>query len=197
MKNTLSFWKIGLVSAWLISSLACGIMNRTNGNSSNLSANNANSSANKPAVTVNKRDPKIVCAYLPFSGGEYKISYGSNYSCINLNNTKTASGRPQSYGYVAYGDAENIERVTVSILTSVKYPDAAEGDEGVAKWSDELWQEIFAAPLPNEIKEAILTNKGKGILTEKKFTEPANVKVTRRPGNGGTYRLDFELTLPK
>lgn len=198
MKNKWLFLRLVLVFAWLISSLACGIMNRTDGNSSNPSANNSNSSANNNAVTVNKRDPKIVCAYLPaFITGEYKNPYGSGYSCINTNPAKTASGRPQNYGYVAYGDAENIERVNVSILTNVKYADAAEGDEGVVQWSNELWQKIFAAPLPNEMKEAILTNKGKGILTEKKFTEPANVRVTRRPGNGGTYTLNFELTLPK
>lgn len=45
MKNKLSILRVALVSACLISGFGCGYLNRSDTNSSNLSANNANSGA--------------------------------------------------------------------------------------------------------------------------------------------------------
>src|SRR5688500_15982065 len=136
MQKILSFLRLALVSACLISGLACGFLNRGVGNTSNISVNNpipnANVPANNPTTTVNKRDPKRVCEYLPdFTPCEYK-SYGSYTACLNTNAGQLASGRYQNYSYGAYGDADNIERVSLTMLTNSKYQDAGEGDEYIA-----------------------------------------------------------------
>ena len=202
MKNSLSFLRLALVSAWLIASLACGEASRSDGNSSSGSANSAASNASGPATnappTVNKRDPKRVCAYfLDFNVlGDYKSS-GSGYSCNNSTSHTLPSGRTQLYRYSADGDAENIKRVSLSTLGNSKYEDAGAGDDFLVEKGDELWQKVFAAPLPNEIKEAILTNKGKNVKTEKRFTEPTAVTVSRSPGGGETYSLSLDVTLPQ
>lgn len=189
------------ISVCFISSLACGSQNQSGGNSSNIAANNTNSGNNiavNNTKSVNNRDPKTVCGYLTaFITGEYKISYGDKYSCNNTNPAKTVSGRPQNYGYAAYGNAETIDSVAIMALTNAKYADAAEADEGVAKYGEELWQKVFAAPMPNDIREEILTNKGKAVKTSKKFTGQGEATVSRNPGNGGTYTIRLEVTLPK
>lgn len=52
MKNKLSVLNLILVAMCLISTLACGFLNRGNNNSSSLSANNANSNTNVSANTI-------------------------------------------------------------------------------------------------------------------------------------------------
>lgn len=199
MKNKLSVSKMILISTWLVANLACGSQG---GNSANVSAGNTgvapNTTANKEVVAASKRDPKTVCNYLvKFMAGEYKNPYGSGYSCISTYPATTASGRPQNYSYTASGDAENIEKVSLSMLTNNKYSDAAEGEEYLLEASNELWQKVFAAPLPNEIKEAIQTQKGKREAVDKKFAELNEASVSRTPSGGTTYSLRFEFKLPK
>lgn len=199
MKNTILLLKLTLISPLLVASLACGSQS---GNSTNVSAGNTgvapNATANKETVAANKRDPKTVCNYLTkFSPGEYKNPNGNGYSCINTYPATTASGRPQNYSYTASGDAENIEKVSLSMLTNNKYPDAAEGEEYLLEASNALWQKVFAAPLPNEIKEAIQTQKGKREAVNKKFPELNEASVSRTPSGGTTYSLRFEFKMPK
>ena len=83
------------------------------------------------------------------------------------------------------------------MVTNVKHRDAGEGDDAFAEACGELWQRIFAAPMPRDITDAILADKGKAAKMEKKFAEPAIGKTQRDPGNNGSYTLRLELTLPK
>lgn len=202
MRNKSILLKLILFSAWLVLSFACGSPNQTGGNSSNGAANNTNTvqnaAANNATAAISKRDPKTVCGYLTaFNPGEYKISSGDKYTCNNTNPAKTVAGRPQNFGYSASGNADTIEEVSISALTSSKYADAGEADEGVAKYGEELWQKIFNAPPPNDIKTEILNNKGKAVETSKTFTEPVNATISRNPMNAGTYTVRFSFTLPK
>jgi hypothetical protein len=203
LKNTLLFLKLGLVAAWLVLILACGQMKKNAENATNVTAGNinpsANSSANNTAVTAaNKRDPKTVCAYLPdFKTAEYKVIFDDVYMCNGTYFAPPTKDSAFVYGFAATGKAENVETVQITIQTNPKDKSAAQGDEGVVEWSEKLWQKVFAAPLPEEIKAALLTNQGKRIETTKKFTEPAEVTVLRKPEVAGVYTLKFELTLPK
>ncbi len=207
MENTLSILKSGLVSALLASSLACGTANKAPEESSNVTASNATSGTNSSSNSTNetavkKQDAKTICAYLPaFKPGEYRQSSGSTFSCFNTNFATLPSGRPQNYAYTALGSAESVERVVVSMLTDSKHADAAQADEYIAEAGNELWQKVFSAPLPSEIKEAILADKGKAVSTTKKFTQPTAIAVFRSTllssPNAGNYSLTLDITLPK
>lgn len=203
MKQKMKMIKICLFSASLAMSLACGAGNQSGGNSANVSAGNTgtapNSAANNTAAkTENKRDPKTVCNYLAkFSPGEYKKSdYGETYSCINSFSTTMPSGRPVSYSYTASGGADKIDEARLSMLSNKKYDDAGEGEEYLSEAANELWQKTFAAPLPNEIREALQTDKGKQTKFSKDFPELHNARVSRTPMGGTTYTLGFNFKLP-
>src|SRR4051812_40420152 len=135
MKKILLFWKLGLVSAWLTASLACGQMNKTAENAANVTAGNinssANSSANNTAATVaNKRDPKTVCAYLPdFKTAEYKVIFDDVYMCNGTYFAPLTEDRALIYAFAATGKAENVETVQITIQTNPKSKNAAQGDE--------------------------------------------------------------------
>lgn len=195
--------KTCLFSGLLAASLACGAANQSGGNSANVSAGNTgtapNSAANNTAVkTENKRDPKTVCNYLvKFSPGEYKKSdYSETYSCIASYSTTMPSGRPVGYSYTASGGADKIDQARLNMLSNKKYADAAEGEEYLSEAANELWQKAFAAPLPNEIKEALQTDKGKQTKFSKDFPELRNARVSRMPMGGTTYTLGFDFKLP-
>lgn len=172
--------------------IACSMFGGSNSNGN--SNANANTAAN---TTVNKRDPKKFCYLEGFGENtEYK-SGSSGYSCLSFKNGNLPSGGFHSIIYGANGDANNVERVHLRMLASSKRQDVGEADESFAQACGELWQRVFAAALPNDIKESILADKGKAVKMEKKFTEPTNGTVSREPGNGGTYTLLLELALPK
>lgn len=192
MKNKLSIINLALVSACLISGFGCGYLNRSDTNSSN-----SNNAAANTSIAINKRDPKKFCYLEGFSvGGEY-ASGPNGYACLSFKNGNLPSGRFQSTSYAAFGDAGTIEKVNLTMVTNVKHKDASEGDDAFAQASGELWQRVFAAPMPGDIRDAILADKGKAAKMEKKFAEPAIGKTERDPGNNGAYTLRLELTLPK
>lgn len=203
MKNKLSILKTGSLATCLALSLACGATNHNSGNAGNVSAGNTGTAptgtANDSAVKAeNKRAPKIVCDYLvKFTPGEYKNSSGSDYKCIATYPATTASGRPQNYSYTATGNAEAIEKVSVSMLGNSKHPDAAEAEDVLVESANELWQKAFAAPLPDEIKAAMQTDKGKQKDGMKVFPQQHDARVYRSPMGGTTYNLSFEFKLPK
>ena len=189
--------KIILIS-FLLFLTSCGASNNSpNAESTSNGNSNTNISANNATPTVSKRDPQKFCYLQDFVGGEYKQSGSGGFSCLNTKNGTLPSGRFQSYSYGAYGDAQNVETVRLMMLSNSKHQDAAAGEEVFVKTSEELWQRVFAAPLPNDIREAILTNTGKNVEVRKTFTEPTNATVSRRPGGGTTYTLSLDVTLPK
>ena len=93
MKNTLTILKLGLVSAWLVLSLACGSQNQNGGNSSNLSADNGNSktksNSNQPTESASvpaNTNPSEACGWLEQSfeikPEKYDLLSGKNtYLC--------------------------------------------------------------------------------------------------------------------
>jgi hypothetical protein len=193
IKNKLSYVNLALLLVWAISSIACGPK----------SGGNASNSPGNTATTLNKRDHKIVCNYLPdFTIGEFRLA-GSYYSCINEKKERLASGQHRDYSYGAYALADeqnselNITYVSINTMIDTKFPDAAGEDDRLVKLGDDLWQKVFATPLPNDIKEALLTNKGKAVAFEKKFTTPTDATVSRSVYSPSDYNLTLKFNLPK
>ncbi|MBA2734088.1 MAG: hypothetical protein H0U54_14570 [Acidobacteria bacterium] len=161
-----------------------------------------NSSTSVNSAAGNKRDPATVCAYLNSMGLTpliaYKVSSGSSYSCSSSKSVPLdKEGHGMTFNYSASGDATSIESVNISATVNSSFKEAAEADEWVANASNEVWQKVFGKPLPDEIKEAILTSKGKKVEVRKTFAEPTSVLVKRDPRGGAVYVLYLNLTLPK
>jgi len=154
----------------------------------------------KAVGTGNTRDPKSVCSYLNSLGFkasmEYKSSGGNEYVCVSKSSHALPAGRSEIFSYSATGDAENVNHVGLMMFTNSTHKDGGDGDNAFAQVSGELWQKVFSAPLPNDIKEAILANKGKNIQLVKHFSEPSVATVSRTPGSEGRYTLTLKIGLP-
>lgn len=190
MKNLLS---IALLSIFLT---ACGgAATKTAVEYSSNAASAA--SATDAAAANNKRNPKTVCAFLPgFKVGNLE-KWGNYDACLNIKEDVLPSGYRRHITYGAFGDRQNTEYVSLNSIINIKKSDAAREDELLIENSDALWQKVFAAPLPNDIKQALLVDKGKSVSTDKKFTQPTEARVTRESYGADSYNLTFRFTLPK
>jgi hypothetical protein len=168
----------------------------------NKSNNSSESETTKKPVAENPRDPKVICA-IPGKIGLDPVEYKhepDNFESTDDYKCRSNSGfsNPKFPGYEislgAEGDADNIKQVVIS---SENYKQAAEADERVVELGNEVWQKVFGKPLPDEVKAAILTNKGKSANYEKPFTNLPyvdRVRVKREARNKGQYNLALYIT---
>jgi hypothetical protein len=223
MKNTMTFLKLGLISAWLASSLACGAtQNKNAGNSSNVRADNLNSntsvkSENSNATNnaasetkVNNRDPQRFCNIMSdFVNGEYTQG-AVNYKCSGKKSLNLESGRTQDFFFDAEGDAENVKTIRLSFVTKTEFKDNAKVDEEFLKACEQLWFAVFTMPLPEDIGKMILSAKGKAseqnktftvptdaeFKSVKTFTEPTRATFLRHRTSADRYGVSFDFELP-
>lgn len=200
MKNYLSILKLILAALWFVSGLACGSPTQNSANISNVSASNTNSKANVPANNASpktsKKDPKEVCAYLPeFPTGEYKSSSGGNFSCESKKEEKLSAGKKQVRTYLAVGTSGYIKWVQFGLTSTGTEAENLKGEKSFVETMEKFWQKAFAAPLPDNVKEALLENKGKRTKSYKKFTEPINVTITHVDTGDKVYGLQIEVDM--
>ena len=158
MKNKLSVLNLSLVAVCLILNLACGFLNRSSNNSSNLLAGNANSNTNVSANNANSNQkseqvstlfglkPPEPCGWLEKSLSlnikteAYKESsytagrYDCNQAIVLVNRSQ--------FNYTATGDAKTVKQLYVSV--SIK-------PENTAKQKDELIDLLWDAA--NQVAE--------------------------------------------
>ena len=121
----------------------------------------------KAVSTGNLRDPNTVCAFLNdmnFGTDGYTKYTDDYYACSGTS--------PDQIYYNPNGDSVGVKTIVIAVLPEAKPEATAKNAEIVVQATGVVWQNIFSKPLPDEIKEAILTGK------EKYFTKPVAVTVT-------------------
>ena len=190
----------GLILLIAGASFACKMSGGNNAETANVASVNPNSNVNaqsNKATTENKRDPKTICAYLPdFTPGEYKALTADLYSCNSKNSEKLKSGKVLIFEYTASGKADNVESIKFQMTANSSIEENSKGEERLVETAETLWQKVFAAPLPGDIKAELLKNKGKMLNSRKEFKEPVFGWVERN-SSGGIYGLEIYFSLPK
>jgi hypothetical protein len=135
MERKLSILNLSLVATYLILNLACGFLNRSENNSSNLSANNANSNQKSEQQVSAPKDLKAPepCGWLekslslnlktePYKESSYTPGrYDCDQAIVLVNRSQ--------FNYTATGDATTVKQLYISV--SIK-------PENTAKQKDEL-----------------------------------------------------------
>lgn len=183
--------KLVLVALWLAANFACGSQNQNNVKSTNI----ANIPASNTPAKTDKKAPKEVCAYLPeFPTGEYKLVTDPIYSCEFEKEEKLSGGKKRVWSYKASGAAGYIKYVELHLVATGTVAENLQAEKRFVEATGTLWQKAFAVPLPNNIKEELLVNKGKVVTSYKKFTEPVYVTITHS-ARGDVYGLKIEIDL--
>jgi hypothetical protein len=142
--------------------------------------------------TRNGRDSDSVCSYLEEIGFEANenAQFSTDHTCFSTN--------PEGVIYTVTGVDDKVRNLELAgSADSANQGVAEKMDESIAKATGEIWQRLFAQPLPGEITEAILTSKGKSVAVKKFFARPAMLTVERYGIEAGKYGLRVSLTMPE
>lgn len=187
---------------WLVLSLACSSPNQTGENSSNISAANLNSNvpvnssvpANKIPEKETPKDPKQVCAWLPgFTPGEYKSATPEVYECKTEKTEQLGGGKYFAWRYSALGKPAGVRYVELFLTGNNNAAINLKAEKRFVETAETLWQKAFAAPLPNEIKDELLKNKGKAAESVKLFHEPVTAEIIHSVTGNGLYGLSIKF----
>jgi len=208
MNRHLSVLKFVLLISSLVSALSCGSQ-KPGEKAINAVPNNGNANAASPPINrvskAKQHDPKLVCAWLPdFTPAEYKLYTTKTYTCKS-EHEETGGGKRLVWTYEPFGTSTNIDSVELTLSTIKNTPEATQKAEGrFVKLAETLWQKSFDKPLPNEIKNELLANKGKLVTSSKDWSFEKNSSIpintiVQHTGDArlGIYILKLRFYLPE